>query len=281
MLEPSELIWQVGELQPLPASSVRLSQLMSDADYSIEEVQEVIAFDQALTLKLLRAANSAVSGGAAPVGSVGDAVFRMGGAQVLALVIAAGAKPFLQGAIPAFGLDEGALWRHSVAAAIGAEIAPRFCPVQIPPDAFTAALLHDVGKLFLGRLLKPEVLKLVKDAREKDNLDSLEAETRILKFHHGELGGMIAEHWKLPARVVHGIRYHHTPTEGNDVICDVTYLANHIAKSIEAGLDGKAYDTQIDPAVASRLGMTEQTFEELWPAAISRYSRVRLQYNAM
>lgn len=281
MFEPSELIWQVGELQPLPASSVRLSQLMSDADYDLEEVQEVIAFDQALTLKLLRAANSAVSGSAEPVGSVGEAVFRMGGSQVLALVIAAGAKPFLQGAIPAYGLDEGALWRHSVAAAVGAEIIPKFSRVDVPPDAFTAALLHDVGKLFMGRLLKPELLKLVKEAREREYLDPLAAETKVLKFHHGELGGMIAEHWKLPSRVAHGIRYHHSPSEGNDVICDVIYLANHIAKSIEAGLDGKAFDAQVDPDVADRLRITDETLEELWPAAISRYSRVRLQYNAI
>lgn len=277
----SEIIGAVQELTPLPASTVRLTQMIVDARCGLDDVTEVIAFDQALTLKLLRAANSAASASHEPVGSVGDAVARMGTAQVLTLAVASGTKSYLQAGIPGYGLTEGALWRHSVAAAVGAEVAPAFCRVDVPPETFTAALLHDVGKLVFGRFLTPEVLGLIQPIQTTDPQARLEAESRLLGVHHAELGGMIARHWKLPPRVALGIAHHHFPGPGKDPICDVTYVANHIAKWIEAQLDGRSYEPSMDPAVMERLGLAESALDELWGAAILRYSEVKLRYAAV
>jgi HD-like signal output (HDOD) protein len=276
-----DLIRAVQDLSPLPASTVRLTQMIVDSRCGLNDVTELIAFDQALTMKLLRAANSAVSGSHEPVGNVGEAVARMGTAQVLTLAVASGTKSSLQAGIPGYGLAEGALWRHSVAAAVGAEVAPSHCRVEIPPESFTAALLHDVGKLVLGRFLTPEIRGQILQAQSVDGLSLLEAEARVLSVHHAQLGGMIASHWNLPASVVKGITHHHAPAGGEDVICDLTYVANHIAKRIEAELDGRRYEPDIDSEAMERLGMTEDGLEELWMAAIARYSEVKMRYNAV
>ncbi|HZR21026.1 MAG TPA: HDOD domain-containing protein [Verrucomicrobiae bacterium] len=281
MIDLDRLIEQANELAPLPASTVRLAEIVGHANCDINDVAELIAFDQALTVKLLRAANSAASASALPVGTVKEAVTRMGTAKVLALAVASGAKPFLQARVPAYGLDEGALWRHSVAAAVAAETAPAFCQEEVPPEAFTAALLHDIGKLVMGRFLSPEILGFIGQAQEVDHLCQLEAESLLLKVHHGELGGLIAQHWKLPPRVVQGIIYHHNPEQGLDVICDLTYLADQVAKRIEAGLDGHNVDLSICPEVAERLGLTPKTLNDFGPIAASRYLQVSRRYNAV
>jgi hypothetical protein len=65
------------------------------------------------------------------------------------------------------------------------------------------------------------------------------------------------------------------------VICDLTYVANHIAKRIESELDGRRYDPDIDPEVMERLGLTEDGLEDLWMLAIARYSEVKMRYNAV
>jgi HD-like signal output (HDOD) protein len=244
-------------------------------------VAELIAFDQALTMKLLCAANSAASGSAMPVGTVKEAVIRMGTARVLALAVASSAKPLLQARVPAYGLAEGALWRHSVAAAVAAETTPAFCRLDVPPETFTAALLHDVGKLIMGRFLSPEILGFIQRAQEVDHLGRLEAESLLLEVHHGELGGVIAQHWKLPPRVALGITYHHNPDQGLDLICDLTYLTNEVAKRIEAGLDGRQFDLAISAQVAERLGLTPKTLDNLCPVAASRYTQVCRRYNAV
>src|SRR6187551_2188986 len=88
MLELDDLIQQACDLKPLPASAVRLAALASSGQTDLGEISEVIAYDQALTMRLLRAANSAASGGTIRVTRAQDAVFRLGTARVLSLTIA-------------------------------------------------------------------------------------------------------------------------------------------------------------------------------------------------
>ncbi|MBL9128851.1 MAG: HDOD domain-containing protein [Verrucomicrobiales bacterium] len=280
-MDTEELIRKVGELAPLPASTVRLTQVVTDSGCSIEDVIEVILFDQALTLKLLKAANSASSGSAEPISDARFAVCRLGTAQVLTLAVASGAKSHLQARLAAYGLEEGALWRHSVAAAVGAEVIPRFCGVELPPETFTAALLHDVGKLVLSRFASPEVARELAETRDEPSEVRLEAERNLLGTDHADLGGRVASHWSLPPRVIKGIVHHHEPQYGRDPICDATYLANHIAKSIEAGLDGKSFDEAPDPCVLARLQFKDRDLDRLWTVAVSRYAQVKLHYQAV
>lgn len=280
-IHPDEWLRQVRELAPLPASAVRLSQMLNDPRCDLQDLSELIAYDQALTLKLLRAANSAASSSVERISDVREAVIRMGTGRVMTLAVAAGAKALIQASLPAYGLDEGDLWRHSVAAAVAAEVAPRFCQVDIPQEAFTAALLHDVGKLVLGRFLRPDLATQLAESIALDAPARLKAETRLLGRHHGEIGGMVATHWNLPPRVVAGIAHHHTPDEGRDVVCDVTHVANHIAKRIEAGLDGRSFDETPDAEVLDRLGMDNSSVEDFWMVAIGRYAEVKLHYQAV
>lgn len=278
MIDLRDLIQQANELAPLPASTVRLAELIGNPECHLDDLTDLIRFDQSLTVKLLRAANSAASASAVPVSQVGEAISRIGTAQVLVLVVAWGAQPFLQKCIPAYGLNEGDLWRHSVAAAVAAEVLPDFCQAEVPPETFTAALLHDVGKLVMGRFLSTEVLGFIQRAQDADHLSRLEAEALLLGVHHGELGGLIAQHWQLPPRVVQGITYHHNPEPGMDVVCDLTYVANLVAKYIEAGLDGRKIDLTIDPGVAERLCLTPRSLLDFYPAASQRYAQVSRRY---
>jgi putative nucleotidyltransferase with HDIG domain len=277
----TEIIEQAIELAPLPASTVRLAGMATDPNCHLGDLADLIAFDQVLTLKLLRAANSAASASALRVGDVREAISRMGVSQVVTLAVAAGARPSLQKGIPSYGLAEGALWRHSVAAAVAVEAMQEFVRIEIPPEAFAAALLHDVGKLVLSRMMSPEIVGFIRHARDTGGLTQPEAESLFLNINHGELGGYIAMHWKMPPRIVAGIAHHHSPEKGNDPICDMCYLANLAAKQIEAGLDGKAAPLGADPDVTNRLGLSAKALEEFSPKASWRYAQVSRRYNAV
>jgi len=281
MIDLDLLIESTNELAPLPASTVRLSQVISTPGSHLEEVVELISFDQALTVKLLRAANSAASGSTCRIGTVQEAVLRIGTAQVMALAVASSAKSMLQEGVPAYHLEEGTLWRHSVAAAVAAEVAGSFCKVEVPPETFTAALLHDIGKLAMARFLSPEILHFIRCAQEVDHLGQLEAESLLLGVNHGELGGLVAQHWQLPPRVGHGIIYHHKPDEGLDVICHLTCLANIVAKYIEATLDHRTFKIEVLPEVKECLSLTPKIIENYCASAVTRYEKVSCRYNAV
>lgn len=279
MIDLSELVAKARELTPFPASTVRLAQLVAGQNYNLTEVTALVAYDEVLTMKLLRAANSAAVGSRRKVTTPYEAIILFGTTLVLELAISAGAKQHLHARLPGYGLAEGALWRHSVAAAVAAEMAGSYCTTEMPTEAFAACLLHDVGKVIMGRFLNPEILHFISLARKSDGLSQIEAESQILNVHHGELGGLIAQHWQLPPRIVQGIIYHHNPEAGNDVVCDFAYLANQVAKSIEARLDLKTYEGVLPAGTAERVGITGERMAALGRAATKRFQEVSRYYN--
>ena len=204
----------------------------------------------------------------------------MGTGEVLHLAAAFGLRPLLQAKLRLYhGLGEGALWRHSVAAAVAAPTHPPVCDVEQPPESFTAALLHDVGKLVMGRFLSPEILTFIQQAQESDQLDRTQAEAQLFHIHHGQLGGMIAPELAHAApEIVLGITHHHQPGPGADVICDLTYLANHVAKQIEAGLWGGKFDAPVDVGALNRLGLSSEKLDLHFPVAAARYAKVSSGY---
>lgn len=243
------------DLAPLPPALVQLSALVATGAYSPADVEAIVRLDAPLTGRLLQYANSAASASHIRIGTVRDAVIRVGVGPVLSFVAATTLRHEFLRAIPAYGLSEGELWRHSVAAALACEVIAQKAPVEVPADSFTASLLHDVGKLVLARFLDPGHQRELAAAREQGGESSLRAEIGILGVHHGELGGLIGSHWNLPPRVVSGIAHHHAPAEGDDVICDVVHLANVLAKRAGTGHVVTPSDLDADPGALERLGL--------------------------
>ena len=147
MLDQTVLVKAAHKLEPLPASVSRLAQLMVKDDWSIRDAEETISFDQTLTARLLRLANSAASGSRREISTIQDALVRMGTGVVLSMATGSSISRMTKTGLPEYGLEEGALWRHSIAAALAAEAAVGVCETEVPPESFTAALLHDIGKL--------------------------------------------------------------------------------------------------------------------------------------
>lgn len=278
MIDLNALIRDAHEIEALPASVSRLATLVADEDSSTEEIIEVVRFDQALTARMLQVANSASSGARAPVTTVRAAVVRMGRGTLLSLAMASAVRKTMYEALPEYSLSEGELWYHSVAAAVVAEEMAAFCSQPIPPEVFTAALLHDVGKLILSRFLDPEASRVLTLAMHEGKLDRLNAEREVLTVHHGELGGLVSQKWELPEGIVKGITYHHTPEEGFDLVADATYLANRVAHVIEYPEGDDGYEIDLQPELLERLGIDAEGVQELCTVSVKRVDEVTSLY---
>ena len=57
-----QLADEIAELRPLPTCAIRILALAEDARFSAHDLAAVIATDQAVTVRLLRLANSAYYG---------------------------------------------------------------------------------------------------------------------------------------------------------------------------------------------------------------------------
>lgn len=284
MLDLDAVIRSAASLVPPPSTVTRLAGLVAREDADPKAVEELIRHDPALTALILRTANSAAWAGRSTIHSVGDAVIRMGFGKVLSLAMSVTVRKNVAVA----GAAADAMWRHSVATAIAAEDVRARATVAVPNEAFSAALLHDVGRLVLEQFNDPVLAAAQMEAREADGLTPLEAELDVLGVDHAELGALIASRWNLPTTMVLSIRCHHEPfqaaahipeidplldVEAMTSLCCAIHVADHVAWSIDAvGVECEV--AALDRAALERLGLTEDDVPAIRDAIVGRLDEV-------
>ena len=221
-----ELIDKAPDLPALPTVALATHRETGRPGATAASVAALVATDPAMTARVLRLANSAFYGNARQISAVSDAVMLLGMRGVRNLCLLAGTYPWLKGGLPAYGLGPGALLSHSLATALGS----RFVAEKADADAaFTAGLLHDLGKVALAPWL-----------RSTDVACSRDDERRALGFDHGQAGGEMARRWNLPLNLVGAIACHHLPCEGLEDAVHVGNVLGHLIEGGEARADAEA-----------------------------------------
>ena len=254
---------EVRELAPLPASIGKLCAIINRAETTIGEIARIIELDQALTANTLRIANSVWSGNRDSIASVRQAVVRLGTARILGLALARHMASYFKQPFDGYQLAEQELWRHSIAAAIAAENLSKFSSQRIPAEAFTAALMHDIGKLLLTRYIDSERLNQIRDLMQNENYTYIEAERKVLETDHTIIGAAIARHWQFPEELVVAIEHHHDPDPKPDVLMDAVHIANAIAKLVGVGLGSEEMNMRVSSGAVQRLGLKRNGLEVL------------------
>jgi putative nucleotidyltransferase with HDIG domain len=167
-------------------------------------LEHLISRDQAMTARILRAANSTFIDAAKPVASLRNAISVLGGRRLRSLALAAS----IDGVVRSRSLKNRQIWEHALAVALAASSLAQDCGYSDPEMAFTCGLMHDVGKMVLDGGLTTEyqrVLDLVYNERKS----FVEAETEIMGFDHTEIGRMVSRKWNLPPLIEEVAGAHH------------------------------------------------------------------------
>jgi HD-like signal output (HDOD) protein len=295
VINSERLLESARSLPPLPVSAIRLAGLVSDPNVDVLDIVETISLDQSLTAAVLRQANSAASSSRTKIGTVRDAVVRLGMNMVLSIALSGHLSKQMMKAVPEYGLGAGELWKHSVLASISTDLVRGRSSVRVPTEAATAALIHDIGKLVLCRYMSPHVLELIAQAGAAEGDDDFEAEVKVLEVHHGDVGALVAEHWRLPESIVNAVKYHHTPSERPEPICYAVALGNMLAEYLTAegaevlaspgqrvpvsaglGLDGRRAERLAE--ALREMEIDEDVCQELVYSTAARYEDVRARY---
>jgi putative nucleotidyltransferase with HDIG domain len=245
----------VTNIRNLPTPPIvfhQIQKVINDPRSGATQVAAVLAEDPAMSVKVLKLTNSAFYGLAREVESVKQAVVIVGMEAIKNLVLSASVLDMFKGG----GIDQDfqeAFWRHSLATAFCCRLLARRIKTRgiVDPDAaFSAGLLHDVGKIVVSCYL-PSEFAAFRAARETDqvHLDH-EIEMSVLGFDHAQVGSVLAVQWKLPHKLNDAIACHHVPqlSEGDSPIAHIVHLADFLAKSAfydgetEAHLVGKLQD---------------------------------------
>lgn len=230
-------------------------------DASPSKLEAAIGNDPALVAELLRQGNSAFFGGLAEVTSVKAAILRLGMQRVAQLVLLATEKSRYVARDAAIARQMTALWHHASATAVAADwIANRGRFAHLAETAFVGGLIHDVGKLFLLRVLDA----MISDGKLPVKLTG-ELVQEILDHAHAEIGHHLLKEWNLPAVYQSIVREHHTERpDGANVALQIVRLANRAANKVGLGLHpaDPTFDLTALPE-ATLLGLTEVALAEL------------------
>lgn len=267
MHQPESLVQEVDSLFSLPDVVTRLNQVVEDPTRSNEDIAEVIAFDPALTTRLLKMVNSAFYGLPARVTSVTQAVAVIGRQEVRNLAFTACMASTFKG-IPADLVDMETYWFNSVTCGTLARALAQRCRVVAGETLFLPGLLHAVGRLvFYAR--RPGEYQNVLAVHEQGERAINEAERRVFGFDHGVLGGALLRHWKLPERLCFVLSNHLMPELASPETLDVAIL--HVASDMAAGIMpstqveryARDYVPTFQRDIWLRLGIEESAIPEL------------------
>lgn len=275
-LELEQIVAQLESLPKLPDTTMRLIHVINDPASSIEQIVDTIRFDQSVTTQLLRLCNSAFFGLSRPINSIEDAACYVGTTKLMQLVMAAHTQALLGPEQSGYGLVPGALWKHSVAVALGSQMLADQLDRSRRGLLFTAGLLHDIGKIVLNEYVATEfaaILQTVQDER----ISFCDAEQRVVGISHSEIGARAAAHWKLPDTIQQCIQYHHEPSalETPDTMVDIVHLADAacLLIGIGGGDDGQLY--RADEGALERTGLRIADIERTGAAVIAELKAVQ------
>lgn len=229
-----QVISNIRNLPTPPVVFHQIQKVINDPMVSADRIAAILSEDPAMSVKVLKLTNSAFYGLAREIESVKQAVVIVGMEAIKNLVLSASVLDMFKGKDADHEFQEE-FWRHSLATAFCSRILARKLRARgmVDPDsAFSAGLLHDIGKMIMACYL-PKENQAFREARDKDRVSpDFEVEDQAIGFTHAQVGAVLAVQWKLPQKISQAITYHHHPqlSEADTPIAEVVHIANYVAK---------------------------------------------------
>ncbi len=221
------------ELPVFHSVALKLQQLLAKGDYSIDEVMELIVADQALASNILRAANSPFYSGLSSISTIRDAIVRLGAQEVANLTMISSQLEYYRADNETLSRYMNTLWNHAQGCAVGSRwLAAKTGFKNLAQEAFLAGLLHDIGKLFLLKVLDElgrtgELGTRLTEAMVKEVLETL----------HTQQGHVLMQKWNLQEMYWRTVLNHHQEEcSADDMLMALVRLTNLACKKIGIGM---------------------------------------------
>jgi HD-like signal output (HDOD) protein len=240
--------------------ALRLQQVLARPNFSLEEVSRLINADTGLASQVLRIANSPYYAGLSKVGTLQEATVRLGSREVSNIAMLATQKDQYRSDDPRYNAIMQILWKHSFCCAVGSKwLALKSGYEILAPEAFLAGLMHDIGKLFL--------LKVMEDVGKAKRLQGGVTSallTEVLDSMHVEQGHQLMQGWHMPEIYCEVVAGHEAEQwdHGNSLLA-IVRLADQTCKRLGVGMSADPNLLPFASAEAQVLGMKEIALAEL------------------
>lgn len=263
MAQLNEMLDKIEQLPALPSSVIRITEMLTSGEPNLNEIEQIVRNDEALSITILKHANSAHYGRPGRIFNLKESLVRLGGKALMKIVLEQQASSLFLSTGTAYGLRRGAMWRGALGGALAADQIARtnkFADVEL---CFLCGLLRDIGKIVMDLHFADKYLEAVEKHMRPDR-SFVECERAAFGMDHAQIGSELALRWGLPERICKAIRFHHEPPEhepDHDQLIDIVHAADIIClwAGLAIGHDGLHY--KLAPHVRESLNLDRRTAE--------------------
>ena len=213
------------------STALRIQKEISKDDPDLQLIEKLIVSDQSLTSTVLKVSNSSFFKGLSEVSTIHQAIVRLGINEVSSIVTLVTQEGNFNSKDPNGQAKMRKLWQHSLGCAMGASWIAKQCGMSgISHEVFLAALLHDVGKLL--------ILKVIDELKSSNEIAQVSDEVlnEAMAGLHVSLGHSLMNKWNLPEKYADVARYHHEEEfDTNNLLLVMTRISNMACNKIGLG----------------------------------------------
>ncbi|MBI4798662.1 MAG: HDOD domain-containing protein [Desulfarculus sp.] len=259
-----KIVQDLDRLPALPGVVNQVLEITANPDFATNELVAVVSLDPGVTANVLRRANSAYFGLGRKISTLDQALTRIGVQNLVDITLNSGVVPMFNSYLAGYNAEPSQLWRHSLASALVARRLAQLRAVPAPAEVYTAALLHDVGKLILSTFLAQD-LAAIGNLIVNNNWPPADAEREVLGVDHAIMGGLAARKWHLSETIQGGIFFHHEPQKAspNRLYANLIALANHLVIRCGMGCGFDERKAQLPTTVLFDLAITPAKMDQL------------------
>lgn len=226
--KPPEIELALEKLPPFPTVALRAMNVLSGTDTSLSELCDLVRADPVFTGEILRIANSPLIAFSKEVTSILQASMLLGFRRLRRIVITVGLRSYMD---KSFTPALRACWCHSVACGTVAERIARWNLID-SDFAYTAGIMHDIGRVALVSLRPEEYSAMVERAATDPAWNALESEQEVFGLDHCTAGRLLIKSWKLPEPFLETTCAHHEPLTHQDDAAEVIRLSCLLADAL-------------------------------------------------
>ena len=253
-------------LQPVPQAALKIMRLIDQEEYDTRILASEVRHDQVLSARTLQLANSVMFATRNRIESIDHALMFLGVNLFMKFVVTAAVEAFYSQSESGYSLVRGGLYHHATGTGLVAERLARLTEAAKPGQAYTAGLLHDIGKVVLDQFVAGAAPLFYRRLIEEKTSDFTRAEQAVFGTTHTEVGHRLAQRWSFPDSLAAAIRWHHCPerSQTHAELSHIVFLANLIMSRFHSGLEIEAQDSG---SLAARLQAVGLSLERL-PAIV-------------
>ena len=240
--------------------ALRLQKVLARQDYGIDEVNKLIIADPGLASQVLRVSNSSFYAGLNKVTTIHEAIVRLGASCVANIAMMSTQQDNYRSTDPKLNDIMRTLWRHALCCAIGAKwLAAKTNFAALKEEAFLAGLLHDMGKLFLLKVME----KIIREGKQAGAI-SPALITEVMESMHVAQGANLMQKWNMPETYSTVARDHHSDEwdQGNALLA-IVRLVNLTCRKVGVHISPEPSLVLFACSEAQSLGVREITLAEL------------------